>query len=159
MATAGGGSVPRELARRAAGKRAVNRLPLPGVLSIASADVQARIAVMSYETLDQHIELTPDAAGGKPRLRGRRITVQDIAIWHERLGKSADEISAEYDVTLADVYAALAYYFDHREEIDQRIAEDKALVEALRNVLALDATNQFALTNLTTALQKISPSQ
>jgi uncharacterized protein (DUF433 family) len=87
---------------------------------------------MSSRTLDEHIEVTPDTAGGKPRIRGRRITVQDVAIWHERLGKSAHEIAAEYDLTLADVYAGLAYYFDHREEIDRRIAEDNALVEALR---------------------------
>jgi uncharacterized protein (DUF433 family) len=87
---------------------------------------------MSSRTVNDHIELTPDTAGGKPRIRGRRLTVQDIAIWHERLGKSADEIAAEYDVTLADVYAALAYYFDHREEIDARMTEDRAFAEALR---------------------------
>ena len=88
--------------------------------------------IMSTKTLDEHIELTPDTAGGKPRIRGRRITVQDLAIWHERLGKSADEIATEFDLTLSDVYAGLAYYFDHREEIDRHIAEDNALVEALR---------------------------
>ena len=87
---------------------------------------------MSTRTLDDHIELTPSTAGGRPRIRGRRITVQDVAIWHERLGKSADEIGAEHDLTLADVYAALAYYFDHREEIDRRIADDNTLVDALR---------------------------
>lgn len=87
---------------------------------------------MSTKTLDEHIEVTPDTPGGKPRIRGRRITVQDIAIWHERLGKTADEITTEYDLTLADVYAALAYYFDHRDAIDRRIVEDNALVEALR---------------------------
>ncbi len=87
---------------------------------------------MSSKTLDEHIELTPDTAGGRPRIRGRRITVQDIAIWHDRLGRSADEIAAEYDLTLADVYAALAYYFDHREEIDARMTEDRAFVTALR---------------------------
>jgi uncharacterized protein (DUF433 family) len=87
---------------------------------------------MSSKALDDHIQLTPDTAGGKPRIRGRRITVQDIAIWHERLGKSADEIAAEYDLTLADVYAALAYYFDHRQEIDARMTEDRAFAEALR---------------------------
>ena len=87
---------------------------------------------MSRRALDDHIELTPDTAGGKPRIRGRRITEQDIAIWHERLGKSADEIAAEYDLTLADVYAALAYYFDHREEIDARMTEDRAFAEAVR---------------------------
>lgn len=82
--------------------------------------------------MDDHIVRTPDTAGGRPRIRGRRITVQDIAIWHERLGKSADEIAAEYDLTLADVHAALAYYFDHRDEIDARAAEDRAFAEAMR---------------------------
>ena len=87
---------------------------------------------MSSRALDDHIQLTPDTAGGTPRIRDRRITVQDIAIWHDRLGKSADEIAAEYDLTLADVYAALAYYFDHREEIDARMTEDRAFAQALR---------------------------
>ena len=87
---------------------------------------------MSSKTLDEHIELAPGTPGGKPRIRGRRVTVQDIALWHERLGKSADEIAAEYALTLADVYAALAYYFDHREEIDTRMTEDRAFAQALR---------------------------
>ena len=42
-------------------------------------------------------------------------------IWHERMGHSADEIAAEYDITLVDVYAALAYYYDHRDELDAAI--------------------------------------
>ena len=48
------------------------------------------------------------------------------------MNKSADEICAEYDLTLADVHAALAYYFDHRDEIDQSIEEREAVVDALR---------------------------
>ena len=87
---------------------------------------------MTAKTLDQHIEIAPGVAGGKPRIAGRRITVQNVVIWHERLGKSADEIASEYDLTLADVYAALAYYFDHREEIDRSIREGEAFAEALR---------------------------
>ena len=87
---------------------------------------------MSSKTLNDHIEWTPDTAGGRPRIRGRRITVQDIATWHERLGKTADEIASEYDLTLADFHAALAYYFDHREDIDARMVEDRAFAEALR---------------------------
>ena len=70
------------------------------------------------ESLDQHIEITPGIVGGKPRIAGHRITVENIVIWHERMGKCADEIAAEYELTLADVYAALAYYYDHRAEID-----------------------------------------
>lgn len=74
----------------------------------------------------------PGVAGGKPRIAGHRITVQDIVVWHERLGLSADEIASEYGLSLADVYAALAYYYDHREEIDQAIRADEALVAELR---------------------------
>ena len=87
---------------------------------------------MATETLDGHIEVTPGVAGGKPRIAGHRITVQDIVIWHERLGHSADEIASEYNLTLSDVYAALAYYFDHRPEIDQAIEEGLAFAEAMR---------------------------
>lgn len=87
---------------------------------------------MNVRVLDQHIEITPDVAGGKPRIAGRRITVQNIAIWHEYMGLSADEIASEYDLSLGNIYAALAYYFDHRDEIEQQIAEDAAFVELLR---------------------------
>lgn len=59
--------------------------------------------------------------------------MQDIAIWHERLGRSADEIAAQHDLSLADVYAALAYYYyDHRAEIDLAVQDDEAFVAALR---------------------------
>ena len=87
---------------------------------------------MATETLYGHIEVTPGVAGGKPRVVGRRITVQNIALWHERMGKSADEITAEYDLSLAEVYAALAYYFDHRDEVDRSMRHGEEFVEALR---------------------------
>ncbi len=87
---------------------------------------------MTIKTLDQHIEITPGIAGGKPCISGRRITVQNVVIWHEWMGRSADEIATEYSLTLADVYAALAYYYDHRLEIDEAIKDSKDFVEALR---------------------------
>jgi uncharacterized protein (DUF433 family) len=71
-------------------------------------------------------------AGGKPRITGHRITVMDIAVWHEWLGHSAAEISTEYELSLADVYAALAYYHGHRAESDAQMRESEAFVEALR---------------------------
>jgi uncharacterized protein (DUF433 family) len=84
------------------------------------------------DTIASHIEVTPGVAGGKPRIAGHRITVQNIVIWHERLGLSADEIATEYALSLADVYAALAYYYDHREEIDRAIREDEEFIAELR---------------------------
>lgn len=47
---------------------------------------------MSSLVLTQHIEVTPDVCGGKPRIAGHRIKVRDIVIWHERMGMSPDEI-------------------------------------------------------------------
>ena len=70
--------------------------------------------------------------GGKPRIAGHRITVQNVVIWHERMGLSADEIASEYGLTLSDVYAALAYYYDHHAEIDENIRSDEAFVNELR---------------------------
>jgi uncharacterized protein (DUF433 family) len=83
-------------------------------------------------TLDAHIEQTPGVRGGRPRIAGRRITVDDVAIMHRRLGQSVEEIVAKYDLSFADVHAALAYYYDHQAEIDQRIADDDAFVEAFK---------------------------
>ena len=87
---------------------------------------------MATKSLDERIVQTPDVCGGKPRIDGHRITVQNIAIWHDRLGWSADEIANEYDLDVADIYAALAYYFSHREEIDRSIQESRTFVEELR---------------------------
>lgn len=70
-----------------------------------------------------HVESTPGTCGGKPRVVGTRIRVQDIVIWTE-MGDSVDDIVADYpQLTLADVYAALAYYHDNREQIDQDIRD------------------------------------
>jgi len=87
---------------------------------------------MTTKTLDQHIEITPGVAGGKPRIAGHRITVQNIVIWHEWMGRGADEIAAEYGLTLADIHAALAYYYDHQAEMDAQMREQEEFVEALR---------------------------
>jgi uncharacterized protein (DUF433 family) len=82
--------------------------------------------------LDQHIEQTPGTRGGRPRISGRRITVDDIVIMHLRLGQSVDEIVVKYQLSYADVHAALAYYYDHQAEIDQQIASDDAFIEAFK---------------------------
>ncbi len=85
-------------------------------------------------TLDSHIEITPGVAGGKPRIAGCRITVQNIVIWHEHMDHSVDEIAKEYDLTLADVHAALAYYHDHRDAVDKRIRDDAHFAAELRRL-------------------------
>jgi uncharacterized protein (DUF433 family) len=83
-------------------------------------------------TVSPHIAVSPDIAGGKPRIAGHRITVQNIVVWHERMGLGADEISSSHGVSLADVYAALSYYYDHRQAIDDAILSDASYIAELR---------------------------
>jgi len=71
------------------------------------------------------IVITPGTCGGKPRIDGHRITVKHIVLDHQRGGMSPDEIVSAYpSLTLSDVYAALAYYHDHRAAIDADIKDD-----------------------------------
>lgn len=81
----------------------------------------------------EHIESTPGVCGGKPRIAGHRITVQNIVIWHEQMGMSVAEISRTYPgITPADVHAALAYYHDHREAVQQQMEADEAFVAEMK---------------------------
>lgn len=91
------------------------------------------ISPMSVNTIQEHIEITPGTCGGKPRIAGHRIRVQDIVIWHEQMGMSPDEILYHHPtITLADVYAALAYYYDHQEEIRQQMQADENFVREIQ---------------------------
>jgi uncharacterized protein (DUF433 family) len=81
----------------------------------------------------QHIVCTPGTCGGKPRIAGTRIRVEDVVIWQERMGRSPEEIVADYpQLSLADVHAALAYYFDHVDEIKRQMQESEEYVSQLR---------------------------
>jgi uncharacterized protein (DUF433 family) len=81
----------------------------------------------------QHIEITPGVCGGRPRIAGHRIRVQDVVVWHEQLGYTPDEIVSEHPgITLADVHAALAYYYDHLDQIRKDLAEDAEFVESMK---------------------------
>ena len=69
---------------------------------------------------------TPDICGGHPRIAGHRITVQNIAIDFNAGMKPEDIISEKPHLTLAEVYAALAYYFANQKTIDADIMADDA---------------------------------
>ena len=88
---------------------------------------------MSTKTLDQRIVVTPGTTGGKPRIAGRRITVQNIVVWHELMGRGIDEIATEYNLSLSDIYIALAYYYEHKNEIDKAIKENDLFIKSFRH--------------------------
>ncbi len=83
-----------------------------------------------------HIEQTPGTCGGKPRIAGTRIQVSLIAILSERNRMTPDEIVEGYPhLTLAQVHAALSYYWEHREEIEREIREEQMFVERFEQEL------------------------
>lgn len=80
----------------------------------------------------EYIAINPDYCCGKPRIAGTRITVAAIAKMYLEMGESLEEIASEYDLSKAAVYSAMAYYYDHRDEIERDRAESEALVEEMR---------------------------
>ena len=85
-------------------------------------------------TLIQHIEFRKNRAGqDRAFIAGTRVRVQDIYVDSEVSGKSPEEIvSALPHLTLVQVHAALAYYFDHRQEILDELRQDEQFVAAMK---------------------------
>ncbi len=74
---------------------------------------------------------TPEVRGGHPRVAGTGVTVRRIVGWY-KLGLSPEEIVVEIPhLTLAQVYAALAYYHANREEVEADITAEEVEVERL----------------------------
>ena len=84
------------------------------------------------DTIAPHIEATPGVCGGKPRIAGKRFTVQHVYVLHKELRLTPEQIVNDYDLTLAEVFAALAYAFDHQAEIEAAIQRDDALFEEFK---------------------------
>ena len=74
---------------------------------------------------------TPDIHGGRARIAGTGVTVARVVEWY-RLGHGAEEIAHRVGhLSLAQVYAALAYYHANRESIDAEMAAQEVEAERL----------------------------
>jgi uncharacterized protein (DUF433 family) len=81
-----------------------------------------------------HIVHTPGTMGGEARIAGHRIRVRDVVCARDLEGLSPEEIVASVypSLTLAEVYSALAYYEDHRDEVDRAVADEERFVAEFR---------------------------
>lgn len=88
----------------------------------------------SVQTEYGHIVRTVGVVGGEPRIAGHRIRVRDIVAARDLGGLAPEEIAASVypSLTLAQVYSALAYYEDHRKEIDRDVEAESRFVEEFR---------------------------
>ena len=76
------------------------------------------MAATAARAVYSHVTKTPGVCGGKACIDSTRIRVMDV-VWLHKEGRTPEQILAEYpDLTLEQVYAALAYYYGHKEEIE-----------------------------------------
>ncbi len=76
----------------------------------------------------------PEALGGRPCLLGSDRCVADI-VMHQQQGANEDEeTAAHFDIGLAQVHAAMAYYYLHPAEIDADLAARASRLEQARLV-------------------------
>lgn len=62
---------------------------------------------------------TEGVLGGEPRLDGRRVTVLQVAervVTHDR---APERVADQLDISIAEVHHALAYYYDHVDEMNE----------------------------------------
>ena len=73
---------------------------------------------------------TDDVLGGDPRLEGTRVGVVHVK---ERVdaGDEAAQIAADYGIGLADVFAALAYYYGNPDVMDEVERRRESFVEEI----------------------------
>jgi uncharacterized protein (DUF433 family) len=69
---------------------------------------------------------------GRPYIMGTSVTVADVAIVKIYHGQDADGIAQWYGLDLPQVYAALAYYYEHKEAMDADIRAQIRRAESLR---------------------------
>jgi uncharacterized protein (DUF433 family) len=74
-----------------------------------------------------------DDTGARPVIAGTDIKVSQIAAEYEHMGMAPDDIAeAHPHLGLAEIHAALAYYYDHQDLIRREWVETEALISELR---------------------------
>ena len=73
-----------------------------------------------------------DVLGGEPRIGGTRVSVRHVASRVIDAGQSPALVADQLDVSLAEVYEALSYYYSNIEEIREYERENEAAFERVR---------------------------
>jgi uncharacterized protein (DUF433 family) len=89
---------------------------------------------MSVAVSYPHILSTPNLFQREPHIEGLRIRVRDIVVARDQGGHAPEEIAATVypDLSLAQVYSALAYFEDRRTEIEQAARREQDAVDDFR---------------------------
>jgi len=78
-----------------------------------------------------------EICSGSPIIEGTRTRVIDIAIEYEILGHSPDEIiNSHPQLNLSQVHDALSFYYENRDELDQKAERDREFMVRLKDKIA-----------------------
>lgn len=79
---------------------------------------------MATKVEHAYIEREQGVQGGRPIIKSTRTPVKSIVIYH-RMGSTPEEIQIKLPhLSLAQIYDALSYYYDFKDEIDNDIDAD-----------------------------------
>jgi len=85
------------------------------------------------------LRLTED---GTIRVADSRVSL-DSVVHHYKLGASAEQIAQKFPaLDLADVYAAIAYYLNHEEAVEEYLREQEAAGDEAQNRIESDLRHQ-----------------
>lgn len=79
--------------------------------------------------IDRLLDMDPEIYDGWVRIRGREVTVSRLGFQHIDEGMTPAELAEDWEITLAEVHAALAYFFAHQEELERQVEEYNAETE------------------------------
>lgn len=71
--------------------------------------------------------------GGVPILEGTRVRVSDVAVHYDFKGESPEQVAEEFSLSVADVFSALTYYFEHPNEIREEIKDREDFFRQIMN--------------------------
>ena len=95
-------------------------------------DISGRIdtaMATAAKTVYSHITKDPDVRGGRACIDQSRIAVVDIVALLKQGGSDQQMREAYPSLNLAQIHAAISYYYENKEEIEAELAEDEGWEE------------------------------
>lgn len=83
-----------------------------------------------YNVTTAHIMSAPDIQLGRPVIVDTQVRVQDVLVWYEDLGMQPDDIADRCNLSLAQVFAALTFAYEHKDRIEAAIRHDRRMGHA-----------------------------
>ena len=85
---------------------------------------------------------------GTIRITGSRVTLDSI-VHHFKLGATAEQIANKFpSVELADIYAVITYYLNHRDEVDEYLQQQEAEADAVQQRIESGPQYQTAMAEM-----------